>query len=123
MELTRKEEILIERLRTIKKDNEMCVVSIKYTPIGEEGHVQTISHGTLLPITSIRLPLINLLKDIKRITSNGYTVLAVYDEILDSLNVYKMTSVKNDTTEITKIIPPIPRKKRKYIVDNKVIDK
>lgn len=114
MELTRKEKVLIEKIRAVTKDNESSVLCVRYTPIGESGHVQTISHGELLPITGLRTPLVNLLKDIKKMTSNSYTVLAVYDEIVDALQVYKMNSVKDTVARLDKSTPPIPRKKRKY---------
>jgi len=90
MELTKKEEELITHIRNAKKDLQHCVITVKYTPIGENGHIQTILTGKLMPIVGLRSSLVNLLKDIQRITTKNYTVLATYDAGIKSLNVYKM---------------------------------
>ncbi len=106
MELTKQEQELIKKIRTTKKNEIPTVITIKYNPLGEIGHTQSLLFGTHMPITGLRKSLVYLLKDIKKLHKHGYNILVSYDHSIDSMTVYEMKSVKK-VEEVQKIKPPI----------------
>jgi len=106
MELTKQEQDLIKKIRTTKQDETPTVITIKYTPLGETGHTQSLLFGTHMPITGLRKSLVQLLNDVKKLHKQGYNILVSYDHLIDSITVYEMKSVKK-VMEVEKIKPPI----------------
>jgi len=66
------------------------VIALKYTPIGEKGHTQSILSGVQIPITGLRKSLLGLLNDIKKLNKNGYTILATHDPTIQSISVFDL---------------------------------
>ena len=101
MKLTKKEKLLIQHVRLNVIDGRQCVVVVKYTPLGERGHTQSILTGTQMPLSGLRKSLSSLLKDIKILHKKGYSVFASYDPIIGSLSVFDMESASITVNDLT----------------------
>lgn len=77
MTLTEREIQLIKALRTLQTNNQESIVSLRYVPVGETGHINQIYKNTPIKTHNLGFQLYKLLQELKK----GYlqnTLFTIY---------------------------------------------